>query len=63
MGDMEYRSDRAFRLMGPECRLYGVLDGVGCPEPMTLRGDIYEKRFLCGVEGVIEGGPRAAVGG
>jgi hypothetical protein len=26
-----------------------------------LRGDMYEKRFLCGVEGVIEGGARVAV--
>jgi hypothetical protein len=47
--------------MGPECLPYGVFDGVGCPEPMTLRGDMYEKRFLCGVEGVIEGGARVAV--
>lgn len=42
--------------MGPEFRPYGVFEGVGCPDPRTLRGDIYENRFLCGVEGVIEAG-------
>ena len=63
IGDIEYRSERALRFTGPECLPYGVFDGVGCPEPMTLRGDMYEKRFLCGVEGVIEEGPKAAADG
>jgi hypothetical protein len=40
MGDTEYKSERAFKLTGPECFPYGVFEGVGCPEPMTLRGDM-----------------------
>lgn len=63
IGDIEYRSERALRFMGPECLPYGVFDGVRCPEPMILRGDMYEKRFLCGVEGVIEEGPMTAADG
>lgn len=40
-------------------RLPGVLDGVGCPDTLLCcRGDMYVKRFLCGVEGVKEAGGR-----
>ena len=58
MGDREYRSERAFRLIGPACLLCGVFDGVGWPEPIFFRGDMYENRFLCGVVGVIDAGGR-----
>ena len=65
MGETEYRSERAFRFMGPIRLVYGVLeDGVGWPDPICFWGDLYEKRFLCGVLGVIEaGGNDAADGG
>lgn len=52
MGERLYKSARALRFSTP-CRLEGVLDGVGWPE--------YEKRFLCGVEGVPLGGGRELV--
>lgn len=52
MGDRLYRSERALRLSTP-CRLEGVRDGVGWPE--------YENKFLCGVDGVPEGGGNDAV--
>ena len=39
--------------LGP-CWLRGVLDGVKFPE--AFRGDLYEKRFLLGVDGVMLAG-------
>lgn len=57
MGDIEYKSDLAFKLIIPGC-LPVLEDGVGCPDPITFCGDLYENMFLWGVVGVIEAGGR-----